>query len=369
MPVHPSKLRKTIEQVPKNSRPCAPDVRAGEVAPDCASCPFAVKGVPHHRPVRPLVPSTKIVGVLVGEGPGHDEAIMGEPFVGMTGDELNMVLAENNLARSKLIIVNAMGCMPPSGQRTEPNMRAAANACKPWMRSILRNRIRPGRQLSTLAMGKWAGFLITGKARAIGDARGFVRRLRGRYSPLILTWHPTFALFRNPWVQADFEADVDRFSRATRNELEPLPRAITKPTLRQIHGLWEEPYITVDIETGARSPEESWTGKDATQATLKVVGLGTRNTGYAMWWQSTSIEIKREVKRLLASKRILKVLQNGHWFDRRILKRYGFRIRNMIDTRDMRRALSTTSRLSLGYMSSIYLDFPAWKEKIDDGKE
>lgn len=356
MPVHPKKS-------------CKPDVRAGEVAPSCDECPFAVDGMPHHKPVRPLVPKTKIVGVLVGEGPGHDEAIMGEPFVGMTGDELNMVLAENSLARNKLIIVNAMGCMPPSGMRTEPNMRAAANACKPWMRSILRLRIKKGRTLPTLAMGKWAGFLITGKARAIGDARGFVRRLRGRYTPLILTWHPTFALFRNPWVQADFEADVDRFSRATRGELEPLPRAFIKPTLKQIKALWNEPFITVDIETGARHPTLPWTGKDATQATLKVVGLGTPNKGYAMWWKDTKFVVKREVSRLLWSKRILKVLQNGHWFDRRIMRRFGLKIRRMIDTRDMRRALSTTSKLSLGYMSSIYLDVPAWKEKIDDGKE
>lgn len=344
-----------------------PEVRENECKPNCDGCPFAKGGVPHHRPVRPLVPAGRIRAVLIGESPGKDEVQLQEPFVGMTGDELNLVLAENGLPRSDLFIINAMGCQPPLGMKNEINMRAAAKACRPWMYSIIRATIR--RPKPTLAMGKWAGFLATGKARAIGDARGFIRRVNKRLTPLILTWHPTYALFRQPWAMADFMTDMDRFARVVRGELEPMPRAVLKPTIKQIAKLASEPFITVDIETGAATRAFPWTGKDPTQATLKVIGLGTANVGYSMWWADQSDEMKVLVRRLLRDPRIVKVMQNGYWFDRRILKRFGFTIRNVRDTRDIRRALSTTSRLSLGYMASTYLDVPPWKEKADDGKE
>ncbi len=367
MPVHPSKLKLPLEPQPKTS-PCKAEVREGERKPNCGACPFAVKGIPRHKPVRPTIPERTPVGVLLGEGPGNDEVVLGQPFVGMTGEELNLVLAENELGRSRLVVANAMGCMPPAGLRTEPNMRAAAVACRRWMISILKKAV-PASGLPTLAMGKWAGYLVTKKARAIGDARGFIRHESKRFDPLILTWHPTFALFRNPWVAADFASDVDRFSRATKGRLEPLPTAIIKPTLQQIESLCRRRFVTLDIETGAIHPEKGWTGKDPTQATLKVIGLGTPNAGYAMWWASTSDRVKDAVRHILADKTILKVLQNGHWFDLRIMRRLGFVINNVMDTRDMRRALSVTSRLSLGYMASVYLDWPAWKEETEDGKE
>jgi hypothetical protein len=142
------------------------------------------------------------------------------------------------------------------------------------------------------------------------------------------------------------------------------------PTLRDIKALWREPFITVDIEAAAARPDRPWTGLDPTQAKVKVVGLGTPEVGLSMWWPSTSAAIKREVRKLLRSRRVLKVLQNGWWYDIRILERFNLTLRRVVDLRDMRRALVTTSRLSLGYMASIYLDVGDWKDKGgEDGKE
>ncbi len=349
-----------------------PDIHEGEVAPKCGECPFAVNGIPCHKPVRPQISVKHPQGILVGEGPGRDEVVDGRPFTGRTGEELDLLLAENRVPRSKLLIINAIGCMPGPSLKTEGNMRAAANACRPWMKSIIRKEVR--KPLPTLAMGKWAGFLVTGKPRAVGDRRGFIRteepgQLR-RTTPLILTWHPTFALFFNPWEAGNFEADLNRWARAMRGQLQAPPKALViVPTLGQIKSLWKEPFITCDIETGAFSPKVPWTGKDPTQARIKVIGLGTKSHGYAMWWAGTDWKIKEEVKKLLASKKLLKVFQNGHWFDIRILRRFGFSINNVADIRDLRRAQVTTSRLSLGYMASIFLDVPDWKDKGgEDGK-
>lgn len=349
-------------------RSCKPDVLPGEKPPDCKSCPFAVEGVPSLPPVRPFIPLKKPRGVLIGEGPGPDEHAMGEPFVGMTGEELDLQLANHGLARHRLLIANAMACMPGPGMRTEANMRAAATACRPWMLSAIRKYVALG--TSTLAMGKWAGYLVTAKARAIKPRRGFLRYENKRFSPLILTWHPTYAMFRNPWAEGDFLADLDRFARATRGQLRKLPKLVIKPTVEQIRALLDEPFVTVDIETGARTPKKPWTGKDPTQATLKVIGLGTPKVGYAIWWADASPQMRALVQLIFISKGIRKVLQNGYWFDLRVIfNRLGWKLRNVRDTRDMRRALSTTSLLSLGYMSSIYLDVPDWKAKAEDGKE
>lgn len=355
----------------RQSSACSAEVRPGEKSPKCAACPFAIDGQPQHPPVRPTIPKRRdLVGVLIGESPGRDEVSAQEPFVGATGEELNLLLGEVGLERHQLLVINAMGCKPPDGMKTAANMRKAAQACRPWMRSILKKVTPLG--TPTLAMGKWAGFLATGLARGIGDRRGFLRYEHRRYRPLILTWHPTFALFYNAWEAGNFFADLDRFARSIRGELQPVvTELIIKPTLKQIKSLWEEPFITVDIETGQARKDQPWTGKDPTQAKMKVLGLGTPEKAYSMWWPKTDNMIKLEVRRLMRSRSIIKVGQNFWWFDKRVMARFGFKkIRNIKDTRDIRRALVSTSRLSLGYMASVYLDVQDWKAKgEDDGKE
>lgn len=345
-------------------------MREGERAPKCKRCPFAVDGKPCHQPVRPDEPSKPPLGVLVGEGPGKDEVDHGRPFIGMTGTELDEQLEHVKLDRTKLLVINAMGCMPQVGvHRSEETMREAAKACRPWMLSILRKHVPTHHRVPALAMGKWAGFLVTGKAHAIGNRRGFLRKTK-RLNPLILTWHPTFALFRNPWVSGDFLVDLDRFARAVRGELKRLPRTNINPSEQDLLPLLHAPFVTVDIETGAAHKDQPWTGKDPTQNTLKVMGLGVPSKGYAIWWDKAKPGVQQLVRKILASKRILKVWQNGEWFDKRVLRRLGFKIRNaMADTRTMRRAISSTSKLSLAYMGSIYLDVPDWKAKVEDGKE
>jgi ribonuclease D len=185
-----------------------------------------------------------------------------------------------------------------------------------------------------------------------------------------MTWHPTFALFYNPYEKGAFMADLDRWARAIKGQLViPEVKLNIKPTLQDLVALRGEPFITCDIETGGRSPSTPWTGKDPTQAKLKVVGFGTPEGGLAIWWDDATKQMRDETRRLLADPSILKVLQNGPWFDNRVLVRYGMQVNNYMDTRDMRRAISTTSRLSLGYMGSLYLDIEDWKLKGGDDEK
>ena len=125
-------------------------------------------------------------------------------------------------------------------------------------------------------------------------------------------------------------------------------------------------YFTVDIETTAPGDNPEW-GLDATKATLKTISFGTPSRAVALHWGDSDVGTRRIVADLLADQFYTKVFHNGPWFDLRVNERYGLQCNNWEDTRDLRRAISSTSRLSLGYLGSLYCDIHAWK--LDDNND
>ena len=188
----------------------------------------------------------------------------------------------------------------------------------------------------------------------------------------LATYTPGFAFFGQPYEAGTLVQDVRHFAQMVNGE-KPEPfkyEAVTR--VEQLDWLLKEPWFALDIETAAEHPDRGWTGKDPTRALLKMVGFGTDTRCCSIIWGTASADIKRRVAFLLASSAYLKVLQNGPWFDNRVLKRYGMKVRRFVDTRDMRRSQSSTSRLGLGYMGSIYTLTDNWKAKDsaedEDGK-
>lgn len=301
------------------------------------------------------------IAVLIGEGPGRDEAEEGRPFVGMTGMELDAALLKYGLLRNKLFILNATCCQPPHN-KTEPQMKKAVLCCRGAFRAQMK-KLDP--KLPAVAMGKWAGFALTGRDRGTGNSRGFLQEAEGR--PLIMSWHPTYAFFRNPYEAGAFEVDLDRFARLVRDELQPPPSAlITDPTVEDIRRVVEDGWVAVDIETSpARGDEDGHTGKNPTRARLRSIGLGNQRWGLAYYYRDRNAAVEKAIAEVLGDPNIMKVGHNFLWFDRRVLRRYGLKVKNLVDTRDMRRALSATSRLSLAYVTSLYADMTNWKEESD----
>jgi DNA polymerase I-like protein with 3'-5' exonuclease and polymerase domains len=123
--------------------------------------------------------------------------------------------------------------------------------------------------------------------------------------------------------------------------------------------------VAVDIETTPETPQEPWTGKDPTRALLKQIGFGDEETGISIFWEDASKTLRESVKQLLADPKLVKVFHNGPWFDIRVLERYGMPVVNWEDTRDMRRAVSSTSKLSLNHLGSLATDIHAWKSGDD----
>lgn len=325
---------------------------------NCKECPFAINGAPN-RPVLGEGPQNP-QGILIAERPGNTEVELGRPLVGGTGKELEASLANVGLRREQLFIVNAAACQPPE-KAERGALKRAVDCCAPAFKAQL--AMRP-HTTPALAAGGMAAYALTGGKSAkggVGKSRGFIRKHEGR--PYIITWHPTFAYFHNPWELTSFLTDLERWSRMLRGQLRPAPTClITDATVGDMQQLLKEsPYgVAVDIETASPDPRKPWLGKNPHYAELRSIGLGNHEWGLSFRWPPATGAQRQLLFEML--KQQLTIWQNGPWFDHRILRRYGFEIGRWEDTRDERKALVTTSKLSLAYMASIYDDCEPWKE-------
>ena len=140
--------------------------------------------------------------VLVGEAPGRDEDLAGEPFVGRSGKLLDRLLAEEvGLARQACYIANVVKCRPPDNRDPLPEEVAT---CRHFLDAQLAE-LRPAVVVSL-------GNLAT---RALLATTEGVTRLRGRSYPfgvgvLVPTFHPAFALRGGGVALAQMRADLVR---------------------------------------------------------------------------------------------------------------------------------------------------------------
>lgn len=187
----------------------------------------------------------------------------------------------------------------------------------------------------------------------------------------IVSFHPTFAFFYQPYEAGTLTVDIERFGRMVRGQLEKPPkRGVVFAKLKDLTKLIQEAkrdhrgVVSLDIETMPENMDEPWTGKDPTRALLKTIGFGTPERGISFWLKSTSKDTWDALRKTLQRTDITFILQNGPWFDLRVLKRYDMHVRRWVDTRDLRRALSNTSRLGLKFMASIATDMWNWKDAV-----
>lgn len=173
-------------------------------------------------------------------------------------------------------------------------------------------------------------------------------------------------MFRNPYAWGEFRTDLDRFSRAIKGELRPGPkRFILKPSAEHVANVVDQRgFVAVDVEAGPDNPQTPWTAKYPGLARLRCIGLGNEDWGLSLKWDSArNRQTVQAIRNLLADPKVKKVYQNGIWYDMPLLNRYKLPTINFDDTRDMRRALSATSRLGLKYMATLYDDVIPWAEE------
>jgi len=142
--------------------------------------------------------------VLVGEAPGYEEDVQGQPFVGQAGQLLTRILRAIRLTREEVYICNIIKCRPPGNRNPEPDEIAA---CIPFLRRQLR-AMRPG---LICALGTFAAQTLLGTKTPISRLRGNFYTYEG--INLLPTYHPAF-LLRNPSKKADVWEDVQKLQEA-----------------------------------------------------------------------------------------------------------------------------------------------------------
>jgi DNA polymerase len=141
--------------------------------------------------------------VFVGEAPGRDEDLQGEPFVGRAGKLLDKILEAIEWRRDDVYIANILKCRPPGNRNPEPSEIAA---CEP----ILRRQIELVRPVILCTLGSIAAKTVLGTTQGITRLRGALHEYRG--IPVVATYHPA-ALLRNPsWKKPTWE-DVQMLRR------------------------------------------------------------------------------------------------------------------------------------------------------------
>jgi DNA polymerase len=126
--------------------------------------------------------------VFVGEGPGADEDLQGEPFVGRAGQLLTKMIEAMGFARSDVYIANVVKCRPPGNRDPEPD---EIEACEPFLKAQIA-AIRPR---VVVALGRFAVQTLLRDATPISRQRGRWREYEG--VKLMPTFHPAY-LLRNP---------------------------------------------------------------------------------------------------------------------------------------------------------------------------
>jgi DNA polymerase len=126
--------------------------------------------------------------MFVGEAPGRDEDVQGEPFVGAAGQLLDKMIVAMGLKRSEVYIANMIKCRPPANRDPEPDEIAQ---CEPF----LRRQIASVKPSVIVALGRFAVQSLLRDPTPISKQRGQWREYEG--IALMPTFHPAY-LLRDP---------------------------------------------------------------------------------------------------------------------------------------------------------------------------
>ncbi|MEO6567887.1 MAG: uracil-DNA glycosylase family protein [Opitutaceae bacterium] len=135
--------------------------------------------------------------MFVGEAPGAEEELQGEPFVGPAGQLLTKMIGAMGLARGDVYIGNIMNWRPelPTAEgATQVGNRAPNEEEMRYCLPYLRAQIEVVQPALLVALGATAaqGLLGFGSFKALGDIRGQWRDFSG--TPLLITYHPSYIL-------------------------------------------------------------------------------------------------------------------------------------------------------------------------------
>lgn len=153
---------------------------------------------------------------LVGEAPGEQETLLGRPFVGKAGKNLDEFLALAGLDRSALYVTNTVKFRPtkisPAGRVVNrPPTQEEIRLFLPWLQKEL-DMVNP---TCVVTLGNVPLKALLGRKAVIGELHGQFVDVDGR--TLYPMYHPA-SLIYNPSLRETYKADVVRFGAWLRGE-------------------------------------------------------------------------------------------------------------------------------------------------------
>ena len=141
--------------------------------------------------------------VLVGEAPGRDEDLKGEPFVGEAGRLLDRILLAMGMRREEVYICNVLKCRPPGNRDPLPEEVATCE-------NFLIRQIAAIRPEVIVGLGRFAVQTLLKTKVSISQLRGEWQKYQG--IPMMPTYHPAY-LLRNPEGKRDVWEDMKEVLR------------------------------------------------------------------------------------------------------------------------------------------------------------
>ena len=149
--------------------------------------------------------------MVIGEAPGEQEDLQGEPFVGRAGLLLNEMLRAIGLSREQVFIANILKCRPPRNRDPQPDEAAACEG-------YLKRQIACVKPRIILAVGRIAAQNLLKTTTPIGKLRGRLHDYQG--VPLVVTYHPAY-LLRAPLEKRNAFDDLRLARQTYRKTLQP----------------------------------------------------------------------------------------------------------------------------------------------------
>ena len=325
----------------------------------CQGCPAFNDGKSFVRPTGPK--DAKIV--LVGQGPGQDEALDGQPFVGPSGKKLDSWLVRAGIRRHECAVGNVVWCWLPGNR---PPTQAEVEYCgkahwKPWLASLEQARV-------VVAIGVPAATALLGKGKA---KAGFIEPYHQGY--ILNVAHPAFILrgnFAEEPLQVEYLKIAKEIADGLRPNLDPeahLPRDIISnprlPDLTRWKSRLSGEGVAIDLETAG--DHIRLVGMCDLAPPHSYLAFPIRTQGGGSYWGD---DLGRAVEWLwdfLSDPTIKKVGHNAQAFDIPMLERNGFIVGGFhFDTMLGMHIAHTGVPKDLETLARLYLKMPSWKAMV-----
>ena len=298
---------------------------------------------------------------IVGEAWGEQEAKAKQPFVGKSGQFLNIALKRVGIRREECLVTNVFNLQPKPTNSIE-------NLCGPRDEGI--------EGMPYLAKGKYVRAEYASELDRLYDAGALqistgIRNIRGTtynsdFGKVLPTYHPA-AIFRQWKLRPIFHADLVKAAReATYPEVVRPSRLIhIEPTVEDLH-TFKQTYIdhddtlSIDVETWADQITCFGIAPDAKHAI--VVPFFTMAHEDRNYWRTIEEELEAWAwVREICSMPNAKLGQNFAYDMTRLYLAYGIACPGTEDTMLLHHALEPEMEKGLGFLGSIYTDEAAWK--------